>query len=390
MFCKSIAHAKRPGSARIAVPAAALLLLVACGQEGDKATEAQARPPATPSVTVAKVERKPITDAAEFVGRIEAIDEVAIRARVQGFLERRLFDEGDTVKTGKLLYIIERAPYQAQVQQREADVARAEANALNAAIQLERVQELAEQNAVSEAEVDERVAANGVAQAAVQQAEAALREARINLGYTEVEAPVDGRIGRTAYTIGNLVSPASGALTTLVSVDPMYVTFPVSQEEILQVQRQAARRGEDPGDVVVRLRFADGSEYPHTGHVDFLAPQVDPSTDTLTVRAVVPNPDGVLVDNQFADVRVEEKDPTRALVVPQVALQFDQTGTFVLVVNDKNKVQVRHITVGTNVEGEAVVEKGLEEGERVITQGIQAVQPGQTVKPTAAPPIPGP
>lgn len=381
--------AVHPASHVVTSTVAALLLLTACGQGEQAKTETEAAP-ATPSVTVAEVQRKPITTGAEFVGRIEAVDEVAIRARVQGFLERRLFNEGATVEAGDLLYVIERAPYETQVAQRKADVARAEANLINADAQLQRALALTADDAISEAEVDQARAAAGTAEAQVQQAEAALRQARINLSYTRIEAPIVGQIGRTAYTVGNLVGPSSGVLTTIVSVDPMYVTFPVSQEEILQVQRQAAARGENPGDVVVKLRFADGTEYPHTGRVDFLAVQVDPSTDTLAVRAVLPNPKGLLVDNQFADVRVEEKDPTRALVVPQVALQLDQTGTFVLVVNDKNKVEVRRITVGTTLAGEAVIERGLKAGERVITQGIQAVQPGQTVKPTAAPPMPGP
>ena len=169
--------------------------------------------------------------------------------------------------------------------QRKADVARAVANAVNAAIQLKRVQELAEQHAISEAEVDDRLAADRMAQVAVQQAKAALRAARINLSYTKIKSPIAGRIGSTAYTVGNLVGPSSSVLTTIVSVDPMYVTFPVSQEEVLEVQRQAAARRENPGDVIVRLRFADGSWYPYAGRIDFLAVQVDPSTDTLAVPA---------------------------------------------------------------------------------------------------------
>src|SRR5690606_20519594 len=194
-----------------------------------------------------------------------------------------------------------------------------------------------------------------------------------------------GQIGRSAYSPGNLVGPDSGVLATIVSKDPMYVAFPVSAREVLEFQRQAAQGGAQTGDLVVRLRLPDGSEYPHPGQIDFLAVQVDPSTDTLTVRAVLPNPDGLLVDNQFVNVRAERGEPVEALVVPQVALQIDQTGTFVLVVDGDNRVERRSVRVGETIEGRSVIQDGLQQGERVITMGIQAVQPGQTVETTTAP-----
>lgn len=380
MIEPSPSPARRRARALSLLPA--LLLIAACGD--DRRDAAQPAPP-TPTVTVAMAEMRPVTPGRSFVGRIEAVEEVQIRARVQGFLEQREFEEGQPVKAGQVLYRIERAPFEAEVAQREADLAAARAEAENAKVQLKRALELAAEQNIPQATVDERRAAAATAEARVKQAEAALRAAEINLGYTVITAPIDGKIGRSAYTPGNLVGPDSGVLATIVSQDPMYVSFPVSAREVLAFQRQAVEDGAQASDFVVRLRLPDGSEYPHPGRIDFLGVQVDPSTDTVTVRAVVPNPDGLLVDNQFVNVRVEREQPVEALVVPQVALQIDQTGTFVLVVNDDNQVERRAVTVGQTLEGWTVIRDGLQEGERVITMGIQAVQPGQTVEVTTAP-----
>lgn len=368
------------------VAAAALSwLLAACGEEGGNA----APPAPPPSVGVIGVARKPITEAAAFVGRVEAIDKVDLRARVTGFLEKRHFTEGQDVAVDDLLFTLERAPYEAEVEQRQAELARAEANAQNAELQLRRARELLRNQNIPQATVDERVAASASAQADILQAKAALRQAQINLGYTEIRSPIVGRIGRAAFSEGNLVGPDSGILATIVHQDPMYVTFPVSQREVLEFQRRVAEREADPAHVVVRLRLSDGSLYPQPGRINFLDVQVSPGTDTVTVRAEVPNPKRTLVEGQFASVTVESETPEPALVVPQAAVQTDQAGSFVLVVDSEKKVEVRRVTLGASQEGDVVVAKGLKEGEQIVLEGIQKVRPGQVVSPAPASAAPG-
>ncbi len=357
------------------------LPLVGCDDESNVPT-AVALPPA---VTVAEAVLKDVTSTAGFVGRVKAVDQVDLRARVSGFLEKRLFTEGQQVEIGQLLYVIETAPYEAVVAQRQADVTRAQAEVVNTSLQLERAQELVKRNNIPQATVDERAAADAVARANVEQAKAALRSAEIDLDYTSILAPVAGQIGLANYTEGNFVGPDSGTLATIVSRDPIYATFPVSQRELLEVRRRAAARGQDPGGVVVRLALADGSAYPQPGKVNFVDVTVDPGTDTLTVRAEFSNPDGLLVDGQFVTVTVEGEQAQPSVVVPQVAIQADQAGLYVLVVGADKKVEVRRIETGPGRAGEMVVEKGLQEGEQVIVQGLQKVRPGQIVEPTLAP-----
>ena len=370
-----------PGQIR----AAALLLLVgsslsACGEEA--APTATAAPPA---VTVTAAALKDVASASGYVGRVTAINRVELRARVSGFLEKRLFTEGQNVDVGQLLYVIETAPYEAIVAQRQADVTRAQAEVVNTSLQLKRAQELVKRNNIPQATVDERAAADAVARANVEQAKAALKSAEIDLDYTSIMAPVAGQIGISKFTEGNYVTPESGTLATIVSRDPIYATFPVSQRELLEFRRRAAERGEDPGQVVVRLTLSDGSLYEQPGKVNFVDVTVDQGTDTLTVRAEFPNPDGFLVDGQFVTVTVEAETGEPSVVIPQVALQSDQGGNFVLVVGGDKKVEVRRVETGPAREGEIVIAKGLKEGEQVIVQGLQKVRPGQIVEPSMAP-----
>jgi membrane fusion protein (multidrug efflux system) len=218
-----------------------------------------------------------------------------------------------------------------------------------------------------------------MAAASILEAQAALEQAEINLGYTEIHAPIAGRIGRADLSVGNLVGPDSGVLATIVSQDPIYVTFPVSQRQLL------AHRGER-GEPVVRVTLPDGTLYEHAGRLNFLDVQVDPGTDTVTVRAELPNPDRVLVDGQFVGVRVERGEPERVLAVPQAALQLDQAGPYVLVVGGDDKVEARRVTLGDAEGAQVVVEGGLNQGERIIVEGIQKVRPGMTVAVSEAPP----
>ena len=368
-----------PGSAA-AMAALLALLLSACGDRPEEAAAAAAVSPAAPTVMVTPVARENVTRSAEFLGRIEAIDKVDLLARVTGFLEERRFKEGQEVNQGDLLFVIERDPYEAVVAQRQAEVASAEAEVINTEAQLRRAEQLVKRGNIPEAEVDERRAAYQVARAKVLEAQAALRAAELDLGYTEIYAPVTGKIGRAAYSVGNLVGPDSGVLATIVSQDPMYVTFPVSAALILEVQRESPTGQLDPSGVVVRLRLPGGSSYGHPGRIDFLSNQVDRGTDTLTSRAVVPNPERVLVDGQFVNVRAEDTArPETALVVPQAAVQYDQAGSYVLVVGADETVEARRVVLGAQQDTGMVVENGLREGERIIVEGIQKVRPGMQV-----------
>ena len=218
-----------------------------------------------------------------------------------------------------------------------------------------------------------------MAAASIQEAQAELQQAQINLGYTEIHAPIAGRISRADFSVGNLVGPDSGVLATIVSQDPIYVTFPVSQRELLA---HRGRRGEP----VVRVTLPDGTLYEHAGKLNFQDVRVDPGTDTLTVRAELPNPDRVLIDGQFVGVRVERGEPKRVLAVPQAAVQVNQAGPYVLVVGDDDKVAARRVRLGALEGVQVVVEDGLSEGERVIVEGIQKVRPGMAVAVSEAEP----
>jgi membrane fusion protein (multidrug efflux system) len=258
------------------------------------------------------------------------------------------------------------------VDQRQAELASAEANRSNTAVELRRGEELAKKKDIPQAEVDARRAADEMAAAQILEARAALELAQINLGYTEIYAPIAGRIGRADLSVGNLVGPDTGVLATIVSQNPIYVTFPVSQRQLL------AHRSER-GDPVVRVTLPDGTPYEHPGKLNFLDVQVDPSTDTVTVRAELPNPDRVLVAGQFVGVRVERGEPERVLTVPQASLQLDQAGPYLLVVGGDNKVEARRVTLGAVDGAQVVVQTGLQNGDKVIVDGIQKVRPGMAV-----------
>jgi membrane fusion protein (multidrug efflux system) len=355
-------------------------LLAACGES--EQTPAAAPPP--PAVSVVEVRPQDVTPSAQFVGRVVAIDQVDLRARVQGFLEQRLFTEGQKVKEGDLLYVIEQPPFQAQVDEAKASLARAEASVVETAATLERVQQASGSGAVSKQELDQARANDQRAQAEVLAAKAQVEIAKLNLSYTEISAPIDGRIGFTNYTIGNLVGPDSGTLATIVSEDPIYVTFPVSNRIILEVRQQAIAAGK-PNEFVVRAQLPDGATYAHPGTVNFLDIEADQTTDTITVRAEFPNPDDLLVAGGFVNVAVERAKPEERLVVPQAALQLDQAGAYVLVVNSQDEVEQRRVQTGQASGGNLVVQSGLQAGESVIVEGIQKVRPGIKVQANVVP-----
>ncbi len=356
-----------------------LVSLAACNQE-----KAPSSPPpsASPAVGVRLVETKGVANSYSFVGRIKAINTVQLRARVEGYLENVLFTEGQDVKTGDLLYQIEKTQYQASVDQATANVAAAEAQALNAQLQYDRSVQLVKTQAGPQATVDQNLANLNSAKASVLQNKAALTIAQENLGYTDIKAPIDGRIGLTALTQGNLVNPASGVLATIVSQDPIYVQFPVSVSELANIR--AARQQEDGSLIKIEIvvHLSNGKEYGHPGVWNYTDPQVDQQTDTLLMRATLPNPERQLIDGAFVTVLVKERNEQPRLVVPQAAVQIDQAGSYVLVVDNEHKVETRRITTGASVDTDVVVNSGLKEGESVIVDGVQKVRPGQAVDAT--------
>jgi membrane fusion protein, multidrug efflux system len=337
-----------------------------------------------PAVLVQPAELRSMTKQAEFVGRAEALEKVDLRARVQGFLGPRLFKEGDDVKEGQVVFAIEREPFEAAVDQRKAQLAAAQATFANADQQLQRTAELARKGNAPIAQLDQRTAEQGQAKAAVMEAEANLRDAQIQLSYTEIKTPISGRIGRAAVSPGNLVGPDSGVLATVVQDNPMQVLFSVTQREMIE-----ARDSEVTGKVRARVRLADGSFYSEKGRIDFLDVQVNPRTDGQTVRAMFPNPDDILTSGQTVRVIIEEKGGDKVTVIPQSAIAIDQTGPYVFVVGNDNMVEQRRVRLGTSREGLAVVQDGIKPGELVVVQGQQRIRAGIAVAPHPAPPPAG-
>jgi membrane fusion protein (multidrug efflux system) len=362
-----------------AIGAMALFLIASGG------ARAQGAAPPAPTVSATPVVSRPVTETAAFVGRVTAINKVDIVARVPGFIEQRQFTEGQMVKTGDLLFRIEPDTYKAAVEQASANLAKAKATETNAALQLARGKELVHNQNIPQSTVDQRQADEASAQADVLAAQAALDQANINLGYTEIHSPIDGRIGLAVFTVGNLVGPTTGTLATIVSQDPIYVIFQASERDVLEYKRRIAELTDKSGHLPISITMPDGSTYPQKGLTDFLDVQVTGNTDTVAVRAQLPNSQGLLVAGGIVGVTVEAAAPQSALVIPQSAVQIDQSGSYVLVVDSNKKIEMRRVTTGTQQDRDVVVTEGLKEGEQVVVEGIQKVRPGQVVSVTIVP-----
>jgi membrane fusion protein (multidrug efflux system) len=362
---------------RVVLAVAACVCLSAC-----KPTQPAAPPSAPPAVGVVTVAERGVTPSLAFIGRVKAIEIFQARARVEGFLEKIAFTDGQHVKAGDLLFQIEKTQYQAAVDQAQANLAAAQAVLRNAQLAFDRAAELVKSNAGTQATVDQTRATLDSNKASVLQNEAALSVAKENLGYTDIVSPINGRIGFTAVTRGNLVNASTGVLATVVSDDPIYVEFPVSMRQIADLEAQHHGDVSSKTDIKVRATLANGKPYDQVGDWSFVSNEVDQQTDTVSVRATFPNPQRTLIDGAFVTVKVEEGAPQQRLVVPRATLQLDQVGVYVLVVGDDKKVQIRRVTTGEAVGVDIAIVSGLKAGEKVILDGIQKVRPGLVVATT--------
>lgn len=345
-----------------------------------------------PAVGVARAERTPIVETNEFIGRVDAVSRVALVARVTAFLEQRLFTEGSEVKQGDLLYKLEEGPFQADVMAKQAALGQVDALLQNANLTLGRQQALLNTPAGQRSTYDSALAQQRSQAAQLLAAQANLRTSSINLDYTQIKAPINGRISRTNITEGNVVGPTTGTLATIVSQDPMYVVFPVSSRALLELrQRYAASGGFNA--VKIKIRLPNGRIYAQDGKMDYIDPSISASTDTLNARAVLPNPEAAdgtreLIDGEFVQVLVQGLTPIEVLGVPRTAILSDQTGDYVYTLGEDNKVQQTRVQLGQSTPAIAAIVSGLTEGQMVITEGIQRVHPGITVVPGPATPAP--
>ena len=334
-----------------------------------------------PLVTVAKVTEQDVNPPAEYVGHMEAVQTVDLRARIEGFLEQVKFKEGSAVHAGDLLYVIEKAPYQAKVDADTARVTQATATHTKARQYLERVRTV-RSGGVSQSDIDDAVAEELRARGELEQAKANLKRSQLDLGYTMVTAPITGRIGQTAFTRGNLVNPASGSLARIVQIDPIRVVYSISENDLDAVKmafKDAAGDKKHPM-LTPRIKLSEGHVLKTAGKIDFVDNTVDPGTGTIAVWALFDNPDGILLPGQYVSVLVARSQPELMTVVPQSAVLEDHDGRYVLVVNDKNQVAVRRIETGPVVGTNWSIKSGLTVNEKVIIEGVQKVRPGQLVK----------
>jgi len=349
------------------------------GARADVATA----PPAMP-VSVATVVQSDVAAWDEFSGRLEAVERVDIRSRVAGTLQAVHFREGALVRKGELLLTIDPAPYAAEVERAGAQVAAAQARLAQAKGEHDRSQRLWSEQAISRREFDERTNGKGEADANLRAAQAALQTAQLSLGYTQVRAPVSGRVGKLEVTVGNLVAAGPGApvLTTLVSVSPIYASFDADEQVVAKALKDVSASGERKLErIPVQMGTAASTDTPFEGRLQLVDNQVDAKSGTVRARAVFDNKDGQLMPGQFARIRMGQATQATALLVNERAVGTDQNKKFVMVVGADNKAAYREVTLGASVNGLRVVKGGLVANERIVVNGLQRVRPGALVAP---------
>lgn len=362
---------------------AALALLSGCGRPGAGDAHASNGPPPAPEVQVAEVALQGIRPWDEFNGRIEAVESVQLRSRVSGYIERIAFAEGQEVKKGQLLFVIDQRPYRAALASARAQLERARAAAGLAQTQDQRARQLVAENAVSREEADTRAATLAQAAAQVRAAEAELATARLQLDFTEVRAPITGRASRALLTVGNMAQADQSVLTTLVSQDPVYAYFDADEHSFLRYQK-AGLTGQGRA---VRVALVGDSGFPHAGTLDFSDNQLQPGTGTMRLRARLANPDRMLTPGLFARVQMQsgpdrQGAESQALLIDDKAVLTDQDRKYVYVVGEGNLAERRDLTLGRMVDGRRLVEKGLTAGDRLVVGGVQRIYyPGMPVNP---------
>jgi len=373
----------------IVLPFALATLVAACGQNQQQ----QAGPPPA-GVTVAKPVQRQVTDHDEYVGRFTAVDSVEVRARVSGSLDAVHFKDGQIVKQGDLLFTIDKRPFQNALDQARATLAQARSNLIFAEADLQRGQQLVKEKTITDQTFEQRAQAARNAQAAVSGAEAALRQAELNLGFTELRAPIEGRIGDRRVSPGNLVTGGTAGNTTLlatiVSTDPIYFEFTFDEASFLRYERMAASGDHDVASrragVTVALKLIDEKDFMHQGRMDFVDNVIDRSTGTIRGRAVFDNPNGIFTPGMFARVSVPASPPYTALLVPDVAIGSEQARKYVLTVNKDNVAVPKYVTLGPLVGDLRVIKNGVAADDDVIVDGVARVRPGQKVAPHEAKP----
>ena len=355
------------------------VMLTACGGPAEPPI------PPPPAVEYHEVGREAVAFSFEFVARTRATEDTDIRARITGNIIERNFDEGQEIEAGALMFRIDPRPYQAALASAKAELSSAEAAFVNADRNLKRGEELAPQGHISASEMDKLRSEHDRAIAAKQAATASIDNAQINLDFTEIRAPFTGIAGRSNFSIGDLVSPQTGALVTLVQRDPMLVDFDVDEQSLansMKANQARAAAGEPPIEYVPRLKLVTGDIYPQVGEIDYASNRVNSTTGTITVTARFPNAEGHLIPGQFARIVVQRGAAEMQLLVPQPSVLEDMQGRYVYTVNDENLVVRKNVKLGQRDGVNWVVESGLEEGDRVIVNGVQKVRPNMPVNAT--------
>ena len=374
----------------LATATLAALGVLTAGVVAYRTSVAQTPNPGAPQampVSVATVEAVDIATWDEFSGRLEAVERVDVRSRVAGAVQSVHFTEGALVKRGDLLLTIDPAPYAADVDRAQAQVVAARARLNYARSEGERAKRLWEESAIAQRELDERVNAQAEAEANLRAAEAALQASRLNLSYTEVRAPVPGRVGKLEVTVGNLVAAGPGApvLTTLVSVTPIYASFDADEQVVAQALAELKTAGSDARSklehIPVEMGIATDDGTPLKGHLQLVDNQVNAKSGTVRVRAVFDNPGGTLMPGQYAKLRMGRAKTTSALLVNERAVGTDQSKKYVMVVQPDNTAAYREVSLGAAAQGLRIVNSGLKEGDRIVVSGLQRIRPGSLVLP---------